>query len=66
LIASRGEERAAHLYVDTKKDRAGLLDAVFDNLFDAVAVVDGETGRNCQSYSAHNPSALKKSDKSTT
>jgi len=33
------------LYVDTKQDRAGLLDTVFDNLFDAVAVVDGETGR---------------------
>ncbi len=33
------------MYVDTKQDKAGLLDAVFDNLFDAVAVVDGETGR---------------------
>ena len=32
------------MYVDTKQDKAGLLDAVFDNLFDAVAVVDGETG----------------------
>jgi len=46
LIASRGEGRAALLYVDTQQDKAGLLDTVFDNLFDAVAVVDGDTGRS--------------------
>jgi PAS domain S-box-containing protein len=33
------------LYIEAKQNKAGLLDAVFDNLFDAVAVVDGETGR---------------------
>jgi len=32
------------LGVDDKHDDSGLLDTVFDNLFDAVAVVDGKTG----------------------
>ncbi len=33
------------MFVDLKQNPSGLLNAVFDNLFDAVAVVDGETGR---------------------
>lgn len=32
------------MFVDLKQNPSGLLNAVFDNLFDAVAVVDGETG----------------------
>ncbi|RIA47568.1 ATP-binding protein [Dichotomicrobium thermohalophilum] len=33
------------MFVDFKQTPDGLLNAVFANLFDAVAVVDGETGR---------------------
>ncbi len=33
------------MFVDVTQARSGLLNAVFDNLFDAVAVIDGETGR---------------------
>lgn len=33
------------MFVDVKHNRSGLLDAVFDNLFDAVVVIDGANGR---------------------
>lgn len=33
------------MFVDVKHNRSGLLNAVFDNLFDAVVVIDGSTGR---------------------
>lgn len=54
LVASYGDASGKHqsrhgrgqtLFVDTQHNRSGVLTAVFDNLFDAVAVIDGDTGR---------------------